>query len=149
MKILNTLQHELTTDQLAELTALGYTEVIHLRNLNPELFAGMANSPASEIGVEEMAIQLLNTISSEDPDGWRSPSFNIGAVLFPLGSPATMFAFARKVGEATRPWGPENMESSFPVFLFAHSERVAEDQPQLDGTVRKVQVFKHLRFLKF
>ena len=34
------------------------------------------------------------------------------------------------------------------VLIFAHSERVSEDQPQPDGSVKKVSTFKHIKFFK-
>jgi hypothetical protein len=138
MKMINTLQHALTADQLAELKALGYDEVVHLRDLNPELFAGMANTPGNEAEVGLLAFKLMGEMVTF---GGRL----CDACLLPLGSPALMFSFARMLGRET-----VDVESSWvPDFFFAHSERVSEDQPQLDGTVKKVVVFKHIRFLKF
>lgn len=129
MKLLNTLQHTLTPEQASELAALGYTEVVHLREANPELFASMANTPGEETGVVTAACNFLNEVQG-----------GYAGVLLPLGSPALMFCFAQMTGKLSREY--------LPIFLFAHTERVAEDQGQEDGTVKKVAVFKHVRFLK-
>lgn len=32
--------------------------------------------------------------------------------------------------------------------LYAHSERVSQDEPQADGSVKKVSVFKHVKFIE-
>lgn len=131
MRILNTLQHALTTEQEAELVALGCTKVVHLKEVNPELFASLANTPGEEKAVNEIAYQLVDFIINE---------FWVAGVILPLGSPAVMFQFARLQGIGRK---------SQPAFLFAHTERVSEDQPQLDGSIKKVGSFRHVRFLKF
>lgn len=127
MAILNTIQHALTAEQIEQLGVMFPGEkILHLRDINSELFAGLANCPADErlmIGMAEHLAEIL------DYD-------MIDQVILPIGSPAFMFCFARTIGQFRKT-----------PFLFAHTERVSEDQPQSDGTIKKVAVFKHVKWL--
>lgn len=123
--ILNTLQHQLQDNQIIELLRLGY-EIINLRDANPELFSKLANSPSEEEEILELAEEFADFI------------LNFPAVLLPLGSPAVMFATAMQL---------KDLQTTKKNFFFAHSIRISEDVPQPDGTIKKIQIFKHEKFL--
>lgn len=137
-KILICLQHELQEKQITELKQLGY-DIYLLREENPEIFNKMANSPSDPEDIRILADEFVNFILRQD----------IEAVLLPLGSPALMFQIAKYLGEDF--WLTQKAKKQgynpLPKFFFAHSTRVSEDVPQPDGTVKKVQVFKHEKFI--
>jgi len=126
MTILNTMQHSLTNQQSDQLTDMGHDwdSIVSLKELDPDLFAGVSNCPADERILQMLAERLANVIM----DGYE-------AVILPIGSPAFMFILSRSFGSVR------------PKFLFAHTERMSEDQRQDDGTVKKVSIFKHIKWI--
>ena len=128
MAILNTIQYMLTNKQSDQLTVMGFDwdSVISLKELDPDLFGSLSNSPADERILDMLAQRLTKLISI---DGYE-------AIILPLGSPAFMFAFSR---------ASANLHNC--VFLFAHTERMSEDQIQTDGSTKKVAVFQHVKWL--
>jgi hypothetical protein len=129
MAILNTIQHSLTEVQVNQINGmLGEKEtIVHLRDFNPALFNSLANSPADERLLILLAEQLAQVIIDEGFDG----------VILPLGSPAFMFELGKIIGK--RELEHKN--------LFAHSERKSVDESQPDGSVKKVAVFQHVKWL--
>jgi len=129
MATLVCLQHNLTLEQLEELGG----EVINLRSVNEDLFAHLANSPADEFLIRDLAIRLCYMI-------WNR---KFSKVLLPIGSPAFMFMFARELTMKLR-------EYDFQVeVLFAHSNRVSMEHVTSDGGIIKTSEFRHVRFLSF
>ena len=112
--------HQPTTEQLAELSAQG--DVQFLKELNPQLQSSLNATPPDIMELSKLAIELTEY------------GFKGYTLVQPGGSPAFLYMFGRA-----------NTETNFPV-LFAHSERVSEDVPQEDGSVRKVSVFRHVCF---
>lgn len=134
--ILNTMQHQLTEIQLTE---LGNEGIIHLKDVDNDLFSRLANTPANEVEIQDLAQRLNKLIVKE----------GYSKVILPIGSPAFAFAFARWIGWSE---GYETGVDAFQkrykgVFLFAHSERESVEEKLPDGSVKKNMVFKHVRFL--
>lgn len=124
MAILNCLAHAFTPEQLQE---IGDRSVTALKDRDPELFAILSNCP-DEVGVLDSAVFRLMSIGDE-----------FEAVILPIGSPAFMFRFAAQLGLYKSP-------ELFDRYYFAHSVREAVDMPQPDGSVKKTNVFRHIRF---
>jgi hypothetical protein len=123
-KILNTMQHVLTDEQIADLSGMfNNANVSDLRDVDNELFKQLS-SVSVDASLNDLANQLLEV----------SRKFDI--VILPIGSPAFMFKFATKTHA--------NMDI---VFMFAHSDRIAIEKQNEDGTVTKTSVFKHVKFL--
>ncbi len=121
-KILNCLQHTLTSDQLASLAGL---EIVSLKEFNPVLFEKVANTPGTVEELEPLATEFTKEITMFEN------------VVLPIGSPAFQMLVGKAVAQVVTT-----------KFWFAHSERSSEDLPMPDGTVKKIQIFKHIGWLK-
>lgn len=124
-KILWCPQHQISADQLKD---LGNIQVVELKVLNPELFSSLSNTSSDVFELNELADKLIA----------ECQSFN--KIVMPIGSPAFNFVFSIKSGTK------ENRNCNI---LFSHSVRDCQDEPQSDGSVKKIQVFKHLKFIQF
>ena len=138
-KILNTMQHALTDEQIIDLNNM-FTQnnISNLRDVDNELFKQISNISV-DANLNDLAEQLLNVAKEFD------------IVILPIGSPAFMFKFATKIPPKVpsilfpnifNP--PVNMDLTF---LFAHSDRVSVEKQNEDGTVTKTNTFKHVKFL--
>jgi hypothetical protein len=116
-KILCCLNHELTAEQRAELTAMN-AELYILADFAPKLAMALKNVSHDDI------VDLVESLVCKCADA--------DVVLGPVGSPAFFAAFARA-------WDGR--------LMFAESDRVSVDEPQPDGSVKKTSVFKHKRFV--
>lgn len=118
-----------TPEQAAELA--GYypgCDIVTLSELEPELFGMLSQCPADEADIEKLCEALWMRFG--DPKEWI-------AMVLPIGSPAFMFKFSRYA----------YIQKMFMDFLFAHSTRESVDEPQPDGSVKKVSVFRHQKFI--
>ncbi|HPW67759.1 MAG TPA: hypothetical protein PLS84_11860 [Salinivirgaceae bacterium] len=123
-KILNTMQHALTSEQETDLGGMfGIYYLRELQDVNFELFKQLSNI-AVDSDLNDLANCLLEVARKFD------------IVILPIGSPAFMFKFATKT--------PANMDITF---LFAHSDRIAIEKTNDDGTITKTSIFKHVKFL--
>lgn len=113
--------HNLTEEQLE---ALRFSKVEFLKEINPELFNELCNSPSDAIGLSKLAEKLCKEMSGK-------------AIIQPAGSPAFQCALGKEI-EARR-----NLSLPTPKVIYAHSKRVSVDEMQEDGTVKKVSIFKH------
>lgn len=138
-KILNTMQHALTDEQIIDLNNM-FTQnnISNLRDVDNELFKQISNISV-DANLNDLAEQLLNVAKEFD------------IVILPIGSPAFMFKFATKIPpkfpsilfpNIFNP--PVNMDLTF---LFAHSDRVSVEKQNEDGTITKTNIFKHVKFL--
>lgn len=124
MKILNTMNHALNDEQIADLNNMfDNVEVLDLRDENNELFKQISNISV-DANLNDLAEQLLNVAKEFD------------IVILPIGSPAFMFTFSRLT----------HFHRDI-VFMFAHSDRVSVEKQNEDGTVTKTNIFKHVKFL--
>lgn len=112
------MQHNLNQQQFNELKDY---DIFYLKDVNPDLFKYLANCSSNEEELRNLSFQLIEVANK------------YSTTLLPIGSPAFMYLFAQEfLGDV----------------LFAHSQRMSVDEPQADGSVKKVSVFKHLKFIK-
>lgn len=123
-KILNTMQHALTDEQIIDLNNM-FTQnnISNLRDVDNELFKQISNISV-DANLNDLAEQLLNVAKEFD------------IVILPIGSPAFMFTFSRLT----------HFHRDI-VFIFAHSDRISVEKQNEDGTITKTNVFKHVKFL--
>ena len=121
MKILKAIQHQLTSEQILELNEkFNNPEIINFSDVNPELFKKIANSPSDVRELSNLAEEFGKFCNMYD------------GVVLPIGSPAFNHMLRFKI--------------IVPV-LFAHSERQSVDELQPDGSVKKINIFKHVKFI--
>lgn len=123
--MISILAHKLTPEQL---TSLG-KEPIHIREIDRDLANMIADCPASRSMLFDMARRLVDHAMKDD-----------GIILAGSGSPAFTASLGICLGV--------NIETERVRLLFAHSERISEDQLQPDGSVRKISIFKHVKFFE-
>jgi branched-subunit amino acid permease len=123
MQIVNLTQHKATQDQLdagVVEPSVGIKSVV----VNLLTFVGLPTTKE----VVERANGLAQIMKLYDPDFTGEVGFMVG------GAPYLMAALTT--------WAPiYNM-------VFAYSERVSEEVHDADGSVRKINVFKHLGFVQ-
>jgi hypothetical protein len=143
MLLLNTMQlsHRLGETQLKELFEIGITEIVHLSEIDPELYRRLSNTPSDEKEIEILASQLENFVKYNTK--W-SPKHGFDYFLLPIGSPAFMFKFSLQIGRTVQ---LEHACEVVTKFLFAHSERNVFEIEQEDGSLKKESVFNHVKFL--
>lgn len=112
------MQHNLTQQQFNELKDY---DIFYLKDVNPDLFKYIANCPGDEEELRNISFQLIEVANK------------YSTVLLPIGSPAFMYLFAQEF---------------FGKVLFSHSERISKDEMQADGSVKKVSIFNHVKFIK-
>lgn len=104
-----------------------HPHLITLRDINPSLQDALNNCPDNYDELLQLAIELHEIARKEN-----------ATIVQPSGSLAFQYVL-----------GKVRMTKLLvtPV-LYAHSERVSEDIPQEDGSVKKISVFKHLKFVQ-
>ena len=132
--ILAAIQHTLGIDQLSELD--GYfikgDVVIHKIQDHP-LFDKLSNTSGNMAECRQLAREFATSLVKDGE--WLYT-----AVILPIGSPMFQIILDR----ALRVVEDDICEDI--IRIYAHSERISEDQVQPDGTVKKVSVFKHSHF---
>lgn len=113
--------HNPTTEQLE---ALKFSKVEFLKEIDPELFNEISDSPSDAIGLSKLAEKLCKKLAGK-------------AIVQPAGSPAFQCALGKEI-EAKR-----NLSMPTPKVIYAHSKRVSVDEMMEDGTIKKVSIFKH------
>lgn len=136
IKFLWAAAHTITDEQAEELN--NYEDVFHkstgitmLQDINPELLNKMINTNIST-DLSAIAVELLSFCKMA------------GYVLVqPMGSPKFQF----KLGVRNTVGYEFANDLSFNVkVMYAFSERISEDIPQKDGSIKKVSTFKHICF---
>lgn len=130
---LNCTQHKLLKEQIEwikENLSESY-EIRDLRDLNPELFQKLANSPHETEELEALSKEFGEYLHKLQ--GEYFPLF----LHFPIGSPAFMFVFASRIG---KDWNDL-------YILFSHSKRVSEEITLPDGSVKINKLFKFEKFI--
>ncbi len=108
--------HTPTEEQLESLNRMG--NLLFLKDVNPDLMNQLNNTPSLRSECMFLAIDIL-TLATE-----------LDAKIVQLGgSPMFLFVAASVIGGGR--------------VIFADSERVSEDIPQPDGSVKKISIFKH------
>lgn len=98
---------------------------ILLKDVNPELFQKLINSPDNRDELEKLAEKLIVFAEKNNYEIYQ-----------PAGSPAFQFVLGYL---------------SYPTqikFNYAHTERESEDVPQEDGTIKKISIFRHKKFIE-
>lgn len=137
--------HTLTEGQISSaIEDLGVERVITLREVNPELQARMSQVPAKsslgevkELALEILAEALLNGATHFFIAG--EPTLMTWGNIFAGGmslNPSGGFDLFRSLGGWSKKLPLKCVQST--------TERISEDIPQKDGTVKKVQIFKHV-----
>lgn len=122
--------HVPTPQQVEELTEMG--QLLFLRDIDPEMMKRISDSPSTEEELEELArdFMRLDCLPFE-----TTVDKNI-ALVQPAGSPAFQLMLGRC------------MDQMQIQVMYAHSERVSMDEPQPDGTVKKVSTFQHKGWIR-
>ncbi len=110
--------HTPTAEQLNDLGT-----VVYLKDIDKDLFNTISNLKVGD-KLYSIAKALLYKFDHHT------------VLLQPAGSPAFQFELGKVYarGNATE----------LPIVMYAVSERVSQDIPQPDGTIKKVSIFKHL-----
>jgi len=133
----NCTQHALGADQLALLA--GCAEVVDLREVNPELFDRLANTPSDEDECQDLAAEFVQYFW--DLGQKNSVRQSGGLILhLPIGSPYFQALVAMAFGNEMVQMLVE--ELGIEVWM-SHSQRVASEK---DGI--KTSIFKFEKFLK-
>lgn len=109
--------HTPTSEQLESLNSMG--NLLFLKDLNPELMNQLNNTPKDRQACRILAGKI-SVIAEEN---------NWAKIVQLGGSPMFLVVASPVIGEAR--------------MIFADSERISEDIPQEDGSVRKISIFKH------
>lgn len=118
--------HTPSAEQLEELSSVwGMKKLVMLKDIYPSTQEFLNNCTSSKKDLLQHAEDLHEIARSE-----------YACLVQVGGSPAFQMCFG-KVSMV-------NMHMTY--CLYAHSERVSEDIPQEDGSVKKVSVFKHICF---
>lgn len=108
--------HTPTEEQLESLNDMG--NLIFLRDIHPSLMARLMDTPSNRKDCMILADNI-----SELAEKHNAKIIQLG------GSPLFLVMAAGVIGSGR--------------MIFADSERVSEDIPQPDGSVKKVSIFKH------
>jgi len=125
----NCTQHPLTPEQIRDVSDNGWVLSLGLKEVNPELFSTLSNMTGDE-DLEEQALDLLDFCRGD-------------VCLMPIGSPAFMAVFFQTVQKMRKRYAFKKTR-----FVFSQSIRESAESVQPDGTVKKVTVFKHIKFLE-
>lgn len=105
-----------------------FSKVEFLKDINPELFAEICDSPADGDELRKLAEKLCEATAGK-------------ALIQPAGSPAFQFALGKEIKDRRGGW--YEIPTPRPFIVYAHSKRVSIDEVQEDGTVKKISFFKH------
>lgn len=108
--------HTPTIEQHISLNDMG--NIIHLKDISPELAERLSNTPS-----DRNECKILANDISELAERIEAKIIQLG------GSPLFLVMAAGVIGSGR--------------IIFADSERVSEDIPQSDGSIKKVSIFKH------
>lgn len=108
--------HTPTEEQLTSINEMG--SIIFLKDIAPELMTRLSNTPSIRSECKILADEI-----SDIADTLHAKIVQLG------GSPLFLIMAAGVIGSGR--------------MIFADSERVSEDIPQPDGTVKKISIFKH------
>ena len=108
--------HTPTSEQLESLNNMG--NLMFLRDIHPSLMARLMDTPSNRKDCMILADNISELAEKHN------------AIIIQLGgSPLFLVMAAGVIGSGR--------------MIFADSERISEDIPQADGSVKKVSIFKH------
>ena len=108
--------HTPTEEQLLSLKEMG--NLFFLKDINPELSQRLANTPSNRSECKVLADEI------------SALAEKLEARIIQLGGSPLFLVMASPIIGSGR-------------MIFADSERVSEDIPQPDGSVKKISIFKH------
>jgi hypothetical protein len=108
--------HTPTIEQHISLNDMG--NIIHLKDIAPELAERLSNTPSSRSECRVLAMDISELAE------------RIEAKIIQLGGSPLFLVMASPIIGSGR-------------MIFADSERISEDIPQADGSVKKISIFKH------
>jgi hypothetical protein len=108
--------HTPTEEQLQSLQSKG--NLLFLKDISPMTMSDLTNTPSSRIDCRELADTISDIAEA-----------NNAKIIQLGGSPMFLVVASSVIGSGR--------------MIFADSERVSEDIPQPDGSVKKVSIFKH------
>lgn len=125
--------HNITIEQTKELEKLGYN-IVFLSDSDIGLLNKM-----STLKIDDDLVSIANCLLLLALE-------NKADIIQPSGSPKFQFILG---GISANMYRDRFHDRSFtPVkVLYSHSDRVSEDIPQPDGTVKKISTFKHVMFI--
>jgi len=124
-KILKLINHDLTEEQTKDLFKL--IPDMQLLELPTDLKKWTTQSPDSPNGINFAVGEIIGFIDQNKVD----------VVLLPAGSPAFMFVFAHRIKQ----------DLPFVKCLFSHSVREFQETKRDDGSVKKINIFKHKKWM--
>lgn len=108
--------HTLTSEQFGSLNEMG--NIIYLKDVNPELMARLMNTPSDRNECKILA-GTVSVIAEE-----------LDAKIVQLGGSPLFLVMASPIIGSGR-------------MIFADSDRISEDIPQADGSIKKISTFRH------
>jgi len=108
--------HQPLTEQLESLNEMG--NLLFLKDIAPELMEQLSNTPSDRDECKDLADEISDVALEKD------------AKIVQLGGSPLFLVMASPIIGSGR-------------MIFADSERVSEDIPQPDGSVKKISTFKH------
>jgi hypothetical protein len=108
--------HTPTSEQLDSLNEMG--NIIFLKDIAPDIMNQLSNTPPSRSGCRILADTISNVAEELD------------AKIVQLGGSPLFLVMASPIIGSGR-------------MIFADSDRISEDIPQPDGSVKKISTFKH------
>jgi len=124
-KVLVSMQHTLTPAQVQDLGV----SLTYLKDLDSDLYNKLCNCPTERHELIDLACALLNQMYSFD------------IIVWPIGSPAFQFALTEYLLDARK-------YRDTPTVLFSHSIRKSIEKTKDDGTIEKVSVFEHVKYIE-
>jgi len=125
-KLLWASPHLPTAEQIKSLEAMG--EIVFLKDIAPNLYSRMVDSPADTAEINELARDILAFLDEDENY----------ILIQPAGSPALQFALGKTSGAN---------QLVLSRIVYAHSKRISIDTLQPDGSVKKESLFRHENWL--
>lgn len=108
--------HQPLTEQLESLNSMG--NLLFLKDIAPNLMIRLTNTPSNRDACKELADEISDVALEND------------AKIVQLGGSPLFLVMASPIIGSGR-------------MIFADSDRISEDIPQPDGSVKKISTFRH------
>jgi hypothetical protein len=130
--LINCTQHKLNSEQISQ-----FESVVELKDIAPELFDRLSNSPSQPERIKELAYDFISWMNDKVSNTDNTILFHL-----PIGSPAFMY----ELGRAEIQFRYEEDTNPIPT-CFSHSERVMTDNQ--DGSKLVKFLFSHFIYMGF
>lgn len=132
MAILSILSHNLTPDQTRTIPFRGWGVIESIETVDPWLAGQIRQCPSDILQLEKIVNELWKILWDAEASAFRYDS-----LIAPGGSPAFMALLCKKIAK----WEQDSGETI--TLMFSDTARESRDEPQPDGSIEKVSVFKH------